>query len=113
MVYGIASLYHHVTLLKLEDLHIGVCTLDHLALFGALPLVDKDLDLAAGGERIGRRASGLGDLSLFGRYTLYQDDQPGRTFRLAPFLGVKAPTGSDDRSDSRGRLPPPVQPGSG
>lgn len=84
-----------------------------LALFGVLPWVDKKLDLTVSGNRIRRTASGWGDASLFARYTLVQRDQPGRTFRVAPFAGVKAPTGDDDNRDMFGRLPPSVQPGSG
>ncbi len=84
-----------------------------LAVFGVLPFVDKELDVTVAGVRQRRSASGLGDLTLFGRYTVYQDDQPGRTFRIAPFAGLKAPTGKDDETDALGRLPPSVQPGSG
>ncbi len=84
-----------------------------LAVFGVLPFVDKQLDVTVAGVRQQRGASGLGDLTLFGRYTVYQDDQPGRTFRIAPFAGLKAPTGKDDETDALGRLPPSVQPGSG
>jgi len=84
-----------------------------LAVFGVLPFVDKALDVTVAGVRQHRSASGLGDVSLFGRYTVYQNDQSGRTFRVAPFAGVTAPTGKDDESDAFGRLPPSVQPGSG
>lgn len=84
-----------------------------LAVFGALPIVDKELDATTAGVRANRDASGLGDLSLFGRYTVYKRDAPGRTFRVAPFAGVTAPTGKDDESDALGRLPAPVQPGTG
>ncbi len=84
-----------------------------LALFGVLPYVDKGLDFTEAGSRISRSASGLGDASVFARYTLVQHDQPGRTFRIAPFAGVKAPTGDDDNRDMIGRLPPSVQSGSG
>ncbi len=84
-----------------------------LALFAVAPYVDKDLDLRVGGQRRHRGADGLGDVSAFGRYTVYQKDWIGRTLRAAPFLGVKAPTGSDDKQDGEGRLPPGVQPGSG
>lgn len=83
------------------------------ALFGMLPHLDKRLDMDMGGQRVSRSDEGIGDLTLFGRYTAYQSDAPGRTFRVAPFLGVKAPTGRDDAQDSLGRLPPPVQLGSG
>lgn len=83
------------------------------ALFGMLPWFDKRLDMSMGGQDLTRRKSGVGDLTLLGRYTAYQYDAPGRTFRIAPFLGVKAPTGEDNAGDGSGRLPPPVQPGSG
>lgn len=84
-----------------------------LALFGVLPYFDKDLDLKMGGQSINRGKQGFGDLTVFGRYTVYENNAPGRTFRIAPFLGVEAPTGKDDARDALGRLPPPVQPGSG
>lgn len=48
-----------------------------------------------------------------GRYTAYEYNAPGRTLRIAPFLGLKAPTGADKVRDAMGQLPPPVQPGSG
>ncbi len=83
------------------------------ALFGMLPYLDKRLDMEMGGQRVTRDDRGIGDLTLFGRYTAYQNDAPGRTFRVSPFLGVKAPTGRDDARDGLGRLPPPIQLGSG
>lgn len=84
-----------------------------LAVFGALPIVDKELDVTSGGVRVNRSAGGLGDLSLFGRYTIFKRDGPGRTFRIAPFAGLTLPTGDDDETDALGRLPAPVQPGTG
>lgn len=85
-----------------------------LAVFGALPILDKELDLTTpSGERITRDASGIGDARLFARYTAFRDDAPGRTFRVAPFLGIELPTGKDDERDSLGRLPQPLQLGSG
>ena len=83
------------------------------ALFGMLPYVDKQLDMKTGGQDITRSRGGFGDLTVLGRYTAYEHNAPGRTLRIAPFLGVKAPTGEDDARDRMGRLPPPVQPGSG
>lgn len=83
------------------------------ALFGVLPYLDKRLDVDAGGRRITLRKSGIGDAMLLGRYTAYQSDVRGRTFRIAPFAGVKAPTGKDDARGAFGRLPPMVQSGSG
>lgn len=83
------------------------------ALFGMLPYIDKRLDMQMGGQDIARSKQGLGDLTLLGRYTAYEYNAPGRAFRIAPFLGVKAPTGEDNDRDGFGRLPPQVQPGSG
>jgi Putative MetA-pathway of phenol degradation len=84
-----------------------------LALFGTLPLLDKELEVTMPGGRVMRDTSGLADARLFGRYTAYKDDAPGRTFRIAPFLGVELPTGDDNDSDSLGRLPARLQLGSG
>lgn len=84
-----------------------------LALFGILPYFDKSLEFDAPGGRIERSASGFGDLLVFGRYTAFALDRPGSTIRLAPFAGLKVPTGKDDVSDGLGRLPRPLQPGSG
>lgn len=83
------------------------------ALFGVLPYLDKSLRLDRGGQRIARGTAGLGDLVLFGRYTVFEDNAPGRTLRAAPFLGVELPTGKDDEMDEFGRLPPTLQLGSG
>jgi hypothetical protein len=92
---------------------LGYGVTHKLALFGVLPYVDKELDLTEAGSRVNRTASGLGDASFLARYTLVQHDKPGRTFRIAPFAGVKVPTGDDDNRDMFGRLPPSVQSGSG
>lgn len=83
------------------------------ALFGMLPYFHKRLDVQMGGQASTRSEQGFGDLVVLGRYTAFEDNAPGRTFRIAPFLGVKAPTGEDRARDGFGRLPPPVQPGSG
>ena len=83
------------------------------AVFGMLPYRDNELKLTVGGLRRTRAASGFGDATLFGRYTVIQHDQPGRNFRVAPFAGIKTPTGDDNKRDSLGRLPASVQVGSG
>lgn len=83
-------------------------------LFAALPYLDKELELAApSGPRMRRQAAGFGDAMLFARYTLFRDDAPGRTFRIAPFAGLQLPSGEHRRHDRPGRLPRPLQPGSG
>jgi len=92
---------------------LGYGVSSKIALFGVLPYVNKSLDITVYGQRFNRDDDGLGDVSLFGRYTAYQQNWPGRTLRIAPFAGFKAPTGKDDASDNIGRLPPSVQSGSG
>jgi hypothetical protein len=84
-----------------------------LALFGVVPYVDRSLDMTVGGARRSRGAAGLGDVALFGRYTVFKDNFRGGNFRVAPFAGLELPTGDDDESDAFGRLPASVQPGSG
>ncbi len=85
----------------------------NLALFAAVPYVDRRLELTQSGARRARSARGLGDVRLFGRYTAFKNDSPGRTFRVAPFAGIETPTGADDKTDAFGLLPASVQPGSG
>ena len=92
---------------------LGYGATPDLALFVVVPYVDKSLDITQAGARISRSASGLGDINLFGRYTLFKRDWPGRTLRIAPFAGLELPTGDDGETDSLGRLPASVQPGSG
>jgi len=84
-----------------------------LALFGVLPYVDKRLDVTMGGARIQRDAQGIGDALFFARYTVIQVDRPGDTLRIAPFAGLKTPTGSHSQRDAFGLVPRILQPGSG
>jgi len=84
-----------------------------LAFFGVLPYLDKELKTTVRGVRLTRSSEGFGDASLFARYTFFKQNAPGHTFRIAAFGGVKAPTGDDDDRDALGRLPVPLQSGSG
>ena len=84
-----------------------------LALFGILPYLDKELDVTTPMGRTTRGDSGIGDFTFLARYTVRQWDSPGETKRLAPFLGLKVPTGEDEETDSLGKLPQPLQLGSG
>jgi len=102
------ALNHDVTVTVLA---YGVSS--KLALFGVLPYVNKSMDITMGAIRVRRRAQGLGDGKLFSRYTVYQADYPGDTLRIAPFAGLKAPTGRHDKRDAFGLLPRPLQSGSG
>jgi len=92
---------------------LGYGVTSDLAVFGIMPYVDKSLEITSMGVRRTRDTRGIGDLALFGRYTIVQNDIPGRTFRIAPFVGVELPTGEDDETDGLGRLPASVQAGSG
>ncbi|MFB6230223.1 MAG: transporter [Salinibacter sp.] len=88
------------------------------AVFGVLPILDKNLDATVPqgprkGERVERGPTGIGDARLFARYTVWARDRAGQTQRLAPLAGVEMPTGPDDATDELGRLPPPLQLGSG
>lgn len=80
-----------------------------LAVFVSAPYTSRAVDVASA-TRAGR---GFGDAELFARYTVYQHDALGATFRIAPFAGVKAPTGDTNARDHRGKLPASVQAGSG
>tara|TARA_R110001599_G_scaffold326461_2_gene539040 strand:- start:5460 stop:6362 length:903 start_codon:yes stop_codon:yes gene_type:complete len=92
---------------------LGYGVTGDLAVFGVLPYLDKELDLSTPGGRVTRNTSGIADARLFSRYTVYKDNAPGRTVRIAPFLGVEMPTGDDNDRDDLGRLPAPLQLGSG
>ncbi len=83
------------------------------ALFAIVPVLDKELTLETPLGRRTRGDSGVGDVTLLARYTAYQRDRPGGTLRVAPFVGIETPTGEDDSADALGRLPQPVQLGSG
>ncbi|MBL4575910.1 MAG: transporter [Opitutaceae bacterium] len=86
---------------------------EKFSLFGIVPYLDKSLEMNTPSGRQMRGDSGLGDIRVFGRYTLGQWDHPGETLRVAWFAGLELPTGTDDVVDSLGRLPQPLQLGSG
>lgn len=84
-----------------------------LTLFGIFPYLDMRLDATTDQGRVSRGDSGPGDAVLVTRYVLYARDRPGETQRLAPFVALKIPTGASDQQDRFGRLPQPLQLGSG
>ncbi len=84
-----------------------------LAIFGVLPYVNKEMQVTVGGARVRRSSKGFGDASMFARYTFFKQNASNHTFRIAAFGGVKAPTGDDNETDILGRLPTPLQSGSG
>ncbi|KZC16733.1 hypothetical protein RHOFW510R12_01730 [Rhodanobacter sp. FW510-R12] len=103
------------------DVHAGVLgnvlaygVTSRLTLFAMAPwYLNKTLNAATPMGRMRLTASGIGDTQLFARYTLFQLDAPGRSFRIAPLAGVIAPTGSSHTVDRFGPLPRPFQNGTG
>lgn len=94
-------------------LAVAVGATPRLAIFGIVPIVNKSIELSTPIGHISRDTTGLGDIVSFARYTVYAADTAESTFRIAPFGGLKLPTGDSDDSDALGRLPRPLQPGSG
>jgi len=85
-----------------------------LTLFAVAPwFLGKTLEATTPMGRVHRSDAGIGDTKLFARYTLFQDNGLGTSFRIAPIAGIIAPTGSSDQADRFGRLPRPFQNGSG
>ncbi len=104
-----------------RNVHIGILgnvlaygVTSKLSLFAVAPwYLDKTLNATTPMGRMQLTASGIGDTQLFARYTLFQHDAAGRSFRIAPLAGVIAPTGSSHTVDRFGRLPRPFQNGTG
>ncbi|MBA3884145.1 MAG: transporter [Acidobacteria bacterium] len=94
-------------------LAVAVGVTPRLAIFGVVPIARKSMQIGTPAGRVTRGSTGLGDIVVFARYTLYAADAIESTFRVAPFGGLELPTGSTRRSDALGRLPRPLQPGSG
>ena len=93
---------------------LGYGVTPKLAVFGAVPyFFNRQLQVSTPMGRVEREIDGFGDISLFGRYTLYQDDFTGGTFRVAPVFGVTAPTASHSDRDRFGERPRPLQAGDG
>jgi hypothetical protein len=64
----------------------------------------------SGGKTTRLYASGLGDTLEEARYTIFQRDDVGSTFRIAPLIGVSIPTGMDNVNS---QAPRDFQPGTG
>ncbi len=82
-----------------------------LTLAVVLPYVSKRLD--PGGTGATRRAEGLGDSTLIGKYRFFQHTAVAETTEAALLFGFELPTGRDDVRDDGLLLPQPLQPGSG
>ncbi len=70
---------------------LGYGLTSKLAIFGVLPIIDIKRTIGD----VDASHFGLGDAALFVRYEAFRNDQQGRTFRVAPFAGVRLPTGRD------------------
>ncbi len=92
---------------------LGYALSSDVMLIGVLPYIDNDLAINVSSIRQNRSVNDIGDLKLFGRYTLFRKNWPGGTLRISPFAGLEMPTGQDDEQDSLGKLPASVQAGSG
>ncbi len=73
-------------------------------------LVSNSATVAGKGGAQQVTANGFGDTLLEGRYTVYRQDGPGSTFRIAPYVGVVIPTGADNVNSL---MPRAGQPGTG
>jgi hypothetical protein len=86
---------------------------DRLTLMATLDVMWREAELSSpGGERVERSAGGLGDLTVLASSPL-RASLLGGAAALAPFAGLKVPTGADDESDMFGRLPQQLQVGTG
>ncbi len=81
-----------------------------VALFISIPYTNRRLETL---NNESRQSRGIGDARVFARYTVYQNDFQGGSFRVAPFVGIKLPNGEDDQRDTLGQLPRSVQSGTG
>jgi Putative MetA-pathway of phenol degradation len=62
-----------------------------LAVFGMLP--HASMDSRIGGAETS--LSGIGDAAVFARYEVFRRNEAGRSFRVAPFAGLRLPTGKE------------------
>ena len=73
-------------------------------------LVWNMADAMSGGKTVRLAAIGPGDTLQEARYTVFQRDGIGSTFRIAPLIGLTVPTGTDNVN---AQLPHDVQPATG
>ena len=62
-----------------------------LAVFGMLPHASIDSRIGSAETSL----SGIGDAAVFARYEVFRRNEPGRSFRVAPFAGLRLPTGKE------------------
>ncbi|NQZ58886.1 MAG: transporter [Lentisphaeraceae bacterium] len=74
-----------------------------------IPYLNKKMRLSGRS----RQVSGFGDVQTLLKYRFFTDDEFGKTHRLAAFIGMEWPTGDDNEHDHLGKIPAPLQLGSG
>ncbi len=85
-----------------------------LSLIGVFPLVSRTLERTIDQRRVSETDAGPGDIILYAKYRFYKQDRPRASRQFSAQLGVKLPTGADDRQDEQGqRFAPPLQLGTG
>ena len=84
------------------------------SVFGVLPVHNKSLTLNTPQGQVERDTGfGIGDTRFFTRYDIYRSSTAGSILSISPMAGLELPTGRDGQRDSLGRLPWPLQRGSG
>ncbi len=73
-------------------------------------LVANSANIVTDGQSHRATAAGFGDTLLETRYTVFQQDGIGSTFRIAPYIGFSLPTGADNANPELSRA---GQPGTG
>lgn len=79
---------------------------DSLTTILAVPYVNQTASYTGAKQT----TQGLGDIAVYGKYSLYKTDAASEVLALA---GVELPTGSTEKRDSSGVFPITQQPGSG
>lgn len=86
---------------------------DRITLAATIAVMWRGAELSSpAGDRVERTAGGLGDLTIYAASPL-RGALGGGALVVAPYAGLKIPTGSDDESDGFGRLPQRLQVGTG
>ena len=71
-----------------------------------IPYMQKELQMTKAGVRTTLSNEGLGDLTVFGKYALYQRDKGSQTTRFTTKVEVKLPTAKATSKDASGALLP-------
>lgn len=86
---------------------------EKLSGFVTVPWIYKNPVFESPSGKIRRKAKGIGDITLLTKYRIFTKDFTASTSRLALLGGIELPTGEIGDSDKFGKLPRPLQDGSG